>query len=418
MTVPPRRRVDGDLLADRRAGAGLPRLPRHRGIREGVGGARGNHPMPIATMNSVRRLLASWALVAASAGCGDAAVSAPRAPDAGALDVGTPDVGTPDVGPNDLGAPDAGAPDGGASDAASRRDAAAPDALGADASARDGGATHAIQTVFVVLMENHNWSDIHGSASAPYINATLLPMGAHAEAYANPPRIHPSEPNYLWLEAGGNLGVLNDNLPAQNHQATDAHLVTQLERAGISWRSYQEGIDGTTCPLTNRGLYAPKHNPMVFFDDVTRGNDPTSPRCIAHVRPYEELARDLAAGTVARYNFITPDLCHDMHNSTGCATSDSVRNGDTWLATALPPILASAAYRDGGVILLTWDESERGDFPIGMIVLSPLARAGYANTVPYDHGSTLRTVEEIFDVPPLRAAAVATDLSDLFRSFP
>jgi hypothetical protein len=359
--------------------------------------------MPITPVKSARRLLVSWALVAASAGCGDAAGTASRAPDAGASDLGTPDAGTPDTG---------------TTDAASQRDAAVADAIVSDAPARDAGAAHAIQTVFVVLMENHNWSDIHGSASAPYINATLLPMGAHAEAYANPLRIHPSEPNYLWLEAGGNFGVLNDNLPAQNHQATADHLVTQLERAGVSWRSYQEGIDGTTCPLTNRGLYAPKHNPMVFFDDVTNGNDPASPRCIAHVRPYAELARDLAAGTVARYNFITPDLCHDMHNSTGCATSDSVRNGDTWLATALPPILASAAYRDGGVILLTWDESEHGDLPIGMIVLSPLARAGYANTVPYDHGSTLRTVEEIFDVPPLRAAATATDLADLFRSFP
>src|SRR3979411_2634676 len=42
---------------------------------------------------------------------------------------------------------------------------------------------HAIQTVFLILMENHNWLDFKGSADAPYINNTLLAMGGHAEEY-------------------------------------------------------------------------------------------------------------------------------------------------------------------------------------------------------------------------------------------
>src|SRR5438552_5244444 len=65
-------------------------------------------------------------------------------------------------------------------------------------------------TVFLIVMENHNWNQINGSASAPYINS-LLTQGAHAEAYYNPPGLHPSEPNYLWLEAGTNFGITNDN---------------------------------------------------------------------------------------------------------------------------------------------------------------------------------------------------------------
>src|SRR5450631_72618 len=68
-----------------------------------------------------------------------------------------------------------------------------------------------LNTVFVILMENHNWSSIKNSRSAPYINNVLLPMGAHAEQYYNPPALHPSEPNYLWLEAGDNYGIRNDN---------------------------------------------------------------------------------------------------------------------------------------------------------------------------------------------------------------
>src|SRR5436309_2193586 len=50
-----------------------------------------------------------------------------------------------------------------------------------------------------------------------------------------------------------------------------------------------------------------------------------------------------------------------------------------------------------------------------MIALSPFAKAGYSNSVPYTHSSTLRTMEEIFGVSPfLEGAASATDLSDLF----
>jgi len=68
-------------------------------------------------------------------------------------------------------------------------------------------ANHAITTVFLIVMENHNWSAIYQRPSAPYINNILLPMGAHAEHYDNPPGIHPSLPNYLWLEAGTNFSI-------------------------------------------------------------------------------------------------------------------------------------------------------------------------------------------------------------------
>src|SRR5579884_3006023 len=73
---------------------------------------------------------------------------------------------------------------------------------------------HTIKTVFIILMENHNWSDIKGNSYAPYINNTLLPMASYTQQYYNPPNSHPSEPNYLWLEAGSNLGVVDDNPPS------------------------------------------------------------------------------------------------------------------------------------------------------------------------------------------------------------
>jgi phospholipase C len=265
----------------------------------------------------------------------------------------------------------------------------------------------AIQTVFVIVMENHDWSEIKGNPSAPYINTVLLPRGAHAERYNNPTGVHPSLPNYLWLEAGQDFGIRDDNGPAAHHQATTSHLVTLLEKAGVSWKAYEEDATGTTCPLENSGQYAVKHNAFAYFDDVTNGNNPRSPRCVAHVRPYTELPADLQRNTTARYNFITPNLCHDMHDC-------SVQVGDSWLSTEVPRIMASTAFQHA-VLFVTFDESESGDGPIGMIALSPYAKTGYANSISYTHSSMLRTIQEIFGVTPLLGDAQnVVDLADLF----
>ena len=279
--------------------------------------------------------------------------------------------------------------------------------------------TH-VKTVFLILLENHSWSSITSSTSAPYINGTLVKDGASTKQYYNPPGNHPSEPNYIWLEAGDNLGLTSDaDASTTNHTTTPDHIASQLETKGVTWRSYQEGISGTTCPLNSTGHYGAKHNPFVFFDDLTDGIKASSARCIAHNRPYSELAGDLSGGKVAQYNFITPDLCHDMHGDSGCPTSNTIKAGDDWLAAEVPKILASAQYKDNGALFIVWDESSSGDGPIGMILMSPLAKAGgYTNSIKYDHSSMVRTVEEIFGVPLLRGAKTATNLGDLFKSFP
>src|SRR5258708_3362267 len=40
-----------------------------------------------------------------------------------------------------------------------------------------------INTVFIILMENYNWSEIKGAPDCPYINNTLLPMASHCEQF-------------------------------------------------------------------------------------------------------------------------------------------------------------------------------------------------------------------------------------------
>jgi len=275
-----------------------------------------------------------------------------------------------------------------------------------------------VQTVFIILLENDDWPNFRGSADAPYINGSLLPVASFCEGYHNPPGLHPSLPNYIWLEAGTNFGILDNNDPSVNHLNTTNHLASLLNNAGISWKTYQEDISGTIVPLYYTGGYAPRHNPFVYFDDVTGTNNPNYAYGIAHNRPYTELAADLTNNTVARYNFITPNICHGGHDA--CPPLyNQVRQADDWLAAEIPKILSSSAYRNGGAIFITWDETLNGDGPIGMIVLSPLARGGgYFNQVHYSHSSTLRTFQEIFGVTPwLGDAANATDLSELFQPF-
>jgi hypothetical protein len=365
-----------------------------------------------------------------------------------------------------------------------------------------------IKHVFVIAMENHNWTQpaqvsgqiqqIYENPNAPFINS-LVNGTAYAEissrtqhiseqvAYANAyhnvlatqsgnnTHIHPSEPNYLWAEAGTNFGVANDNDPfAANggtNQNTTQHLATLLTNAGHTWKSYQEDIDLVkdangkltnvvlptsqyTVPLSSlsgnfsSGVnqfngstqynYAAKHNPMVFFTDTNGGDNTTTSNSLrTQYAPLQQLFKDLADNNVAEYNWITPDQYNDMHTPltggykglTGDAAN--IRQGDDFLAQVVPAIMASKAYQDNGVIILWWDESESDGMPndnaddfshtVPEIIISKHVRQNdhgipYASTVNLSHSSDLKTMEEVFHLTPLLGdAANVPDLSDLFQ---
>jgi phosphatidylinositol-3-phosphatase len=278
-------------------------------------------------------------------------------------------------------------------------------------------AAHALKTVFVIVLENRDWASIEGSPSAPYINGALLPAFAHASNYRNG-GLHPSLGNYIALVAGDPLGITANAPPIVWLLPVTCHLATYLEKTGVTWKAYAEGIPAGSCPVVDVDGYAVHHNPFVYFEDVAGSAHARSSRCIAHVRPHAELGQDLRSGAVARYNFIIPSLCNSGHDS--CAPQHhGIRQADDFLAREVPLIMASAAYQDGGVILITWDEGVAGDEPIGLIAVSPFAKPGYRSDVAYAHASTLRTVSEIFGLTPLlRGAATATSLSDLFTTYP
>jgi phosphatidylinositol-3-phosphatase len=362
-----------------------------------------------------------------------------------------------------------------------------------------------IKTVFVIAMENHNWTQpankfsgpiqqIFQNPNAPFINSLVNGTAGKisrqvayatnyhnvlATASGNNPHIHPSEPNYIWAEAGTNFGVFNDADPfpngtnnQTNNQDNQLHLVRLLTDAGRTWRSYQEDIDLTmvggqltnvvlpkdqwTVPLDsfsgtfasgspvnqfNHSMqfnYAAKHNPQVFFTDSNGGDNTTPSNPLSHnYAPLQQLFVDLANNSVADYNWITPNQFNDMHTAlsggfmgqTGDAAN--IRQGDNFLSIVVPAIMASDAYQDRGAIIIWWDETEQDaananpdDFnhTIGEIVISPLAHPNvnglpFASSVLLSHSSDLRTMQKIFHVTRPLFLGDAVHANDLSSLF-
>jgi hypothetical protein len=352
-----------------------------------------------------------------------------------------------------------------------------------------------IGDVFYIALENHNFTQpssvtdpeqLKGNPAAPFLNSLVTPgnpnaaMTSYASNYQNvSPTLHPSEPNYVWQEAGV-AGPLNDADPYPSNIVNSPNLSGLLQKNGISWKSYQEDIDllntngvnatgaqgtltntvaptsqyevpltsfsGTSNTYTNpyngshQWNYAAKHDPQVFFTDTNGGNNstPSNPEA-GFYAPLQQLASDLGNNTVARYNWITPDQYNDMHSSlntdftyhgvTYAAGTDqeSIALGDNFLSKIVPEIEASQAFKDNGMIVIWNDETEGDDnanstqgFDGTEIIISPLAKGNaYTNSILYTHSSDLRTLQDIFGVSPdapwLGGAATATGLGNLFK---
>jgi hypothetical protein len=283
-----------------------------------------------------------------------------------------------------------------------------------------------IKHVFVIAMENHDSTQIYGNTTnAPYINNTLIPQYAHSTNFNDELALSiPSEPHYVWMEAGTNAfsdhTFTGDGDPTSTNSTTNtAHLATQIKNAtnGVTWRTYQEGLNSSTgtCPIHSSGFYAAKHDPVVFFKDVS-GSPPsaTNSYCTAHHKAYSSFAADLAAGDVASYTFITPNLCNDMHGASGCPNSNTIKSGDTWLSTELPRII-SYANAHAGVVFITWDEGS-STLKMPFLAVGPGVKVGHTGTVSYNHSSIIKSVEAILELSTLSKVSSANDLSELFMA--
>jgi phosphatidylinositol-3-phosphatase len=276
-----------------------------------------------------------------------------------------------------------------------------------------GGGSGGFGTVFTILLENHDYNEIVGSADAPYLNSLIGTYGL-ATNYQDSGK-HPSLPNYLYLISGDTQypGVIDVNPDWFPYFPSDAdNLGHQLEVAGVNWRSYQEDM-GAACTLDTVGSYAPKHDPFVYFKNIQNN----AALCANRNVDYSQFPADLAAGTF-QYMWITPNLTNDGHDPTGDPKA-ALKQSDLWLGVEVPKILASDAYKKNGVLFITWDEAEgrngNSKDQVPMIVISPkLKSPGMKVATALSHASYLATIEEIHGLPKLGAAQSATSLMEFF----
>lgn len=269
------------------------------------------------------------------------------------------------------------------------------------------------RTIFTIVLENHDYDEVVGSADAPFLNS-LIAQGALATNYKD--TIHPSLGNYLYMISGDNQypGFIDvDPTTAPFFPADADNLGSQLEAAGIKWRSYQESM-GTPCRLSASGKYAPKHDPFLYFTNIQQGaND----LCAQTNVDYSQFAGDLATNDY-RYMFITPNLDNDGHDPSSDPVA-GLKQSDLWMSQEVPKIMASEGYTNGGVLFVTWDEAEgrTGDpDQIPMIVLSPrVKQAGMTSATAMNHGAYLATVEELLGLAKLPTVAQSPTLMEFLN---
>jgi len=244
--------------------------------------------------------------------------------------------------------------------------------------------------VFIVAEENHNYADVVGSASMPYLNGLSTQYGLATNYFANS---HPSIGNYFEVSTGDTI-INNDSFTGT---VTNDNIIRELVKAGRTWKAYVEGYPS----------YDANHVPMSYFSDIR--NDATQ---AARMVPFTQLASDLANGTLPQFSFITPNTCNDAH-------SCSLSTADTWLKTKIDPLIQSAAFQKDGLLIIWWDESAsdhtNGGGKVAWTVVSPFAKRGYQSTAFYRHQSTLRLMLRALGVFVYPGdAATAPDMDEFF----
>jgi len=255
--------------------------------------------------------------------------------------------------------------------------------------------------IVIVIFENKEFDKVIGNPQMPVFNRlaqeyTLL-TGHYAVA-------HPSLPNYIALTGGDTFGIDSD---CRDCFVNAPSLPDLIEQSGRTWKTYQEDMP-SPCFLGNKGDYAQKHNPFVYFDPIRLD----AARCERSVVPLAELDADLAAGTLPNYSFISPNLCHDSHDC-GLDVSDQWLDG--LLARLLPALDATG---EPYLVVLTFDEGnkdgsccglpEPGGGRVATVLVSPQAKNGFQDDTPYSHYSLLKTISAAWGLAYLGHAADET----------
>ncbi len=271
--------------------------------------------------------------------------------------------------------------------------------------------------VFIVLEENHSYSDVIGNtASMPYLNSLASANGLATQYYAD---AHPSLPNYFELTVGGGTSITGTEGDAYSGIVTDDNVVRALTVAGKTWKSYAESLPSPGYLGGDSGAYLQHHNPVVYFSDVQNSSSQA-----ANVVPFTQLASDIANNSLPEYGFIVPNVNDDAHNCPAgmstCTSDQQLAAADQWLSTNIAPLLASTAFQNS-LLIIVFDEAEDSDTQNGgghvpAVLVGSMVKAGYQSTTVYQHESTLRLMMEALGVTDLPgAAAGAPDMVEFFQ---
>jgi acid phosphatase len=267
--------------------------------------------------------------------------------------------------------------------------------------------------VMVIIEENKGYAATLGSCgSDPYFCSLAATYASDTSWFGVN---HPSEPNYVALAAGSILGCVSDSSCAAN-SLSQTDLGGQLTAKGIPWVGYMESMPSPCYTGGSAGGYALKHNPFGFFKDNYKGT--------CHILPYPGVSGLVSAISGSRppdFVWISPNVSNDMHNG-------SVQQGDAWLRANLGPVLASPWFTAGNAtVIVTMDENDAqaggtcctvstpgGQVP--MVVISSDSRGKSSFSSSGDHYGLLRSIEEVYGLGLLGAAAnsVSGDLSAFF----
>ena len=264
---------------------------------------------------------------------------------------------------------------------------------GAGGTAHAAGSVPTPDHVVVVMMENHAYSQVIGSSSAPYINS-LKSSGADLTAsYAI---THPSQPNYFAIFSGATQGITDDSCYTPGFSSAP-NLASELAAAGKSWASYNETLPSQGSTTCSSGKYARKHNPWFGFSNV-----PTST-----AKTFAQFPADYT--TLPTVSFVTPNLCSDMHDC-------SVATGDTWLKTNLGAY-ATWAKTHNSVLVVTFDEDNSlSGNKIATVFSGQPVKAGGSSATKYTHYNVLRTLEDMYGTSHAGNAASAADITGIWTS--
>jgi acid phosphatase len=270
--------------------------------------------------------------------------------------------------------------------------------------------------VFIVLEENHSYSDVIGNtATMPYLNSLASANGLATQYYAD---AHPSLPNYFELTLGEGTSITGSAGDSYSGVVTADNVVRALTAAGKTWKSYAESLPSAGYLGGDSGAYLQHHNPFVYFSDVQNSSSQA-----ANVVPFTQLAADMSSNSLPDYAFIVPNVNDDAHDCpvgmSTCTSDQQLAAADQWLSTNIAPLLASTAFQNS-LLIVVFDEAEDSDTQNGgghvpAVLVGSMVKAGYQSTTVYQHESTLRLMMEALGVTDLPgAAAGAPDMSEFF----